>query len=330
MRLENIPLYKSSMTMYKKSILDNGPGMRKGFIFFVIIFILLGTSLLYSQYIDPFYRDLLLKGESSYLSGNYKDAVRQLKTSLFGIMPNKELRAKALVYLSLCHYYLKESTQSRDYLSQAIELMGEEGFANLGLMERIKGEISGVAAHFRLGEFMVAPELEIIEKPELSTLSDPQDPSGSNHSIKELEDSIETNPSNVSAYYDLYELYLQGGNRSKARKILENLVDLHPDEIQGYYLLGQMRFRDKKYKDAEAYFREALKPRPGFQLSNELKDELKTYHILSVYQMGDKAKALDMMAVSVHLYTEAYIRSLSISGQDKVTLRQIIREYMKR
>jgi hypothetical protein len=65
-------------------------------------------------------------------------------------------------------------------------------------------------------------------------------------------------------------------------------------------------------------------------LSNELTEELKTYHILSVYLIGDKQRALDMMAVSVHLYTEAKIRSLPVSGPDKAVLREIIREYMKR
>jgi tetratricopeptide (TPR) repeat protein len=316
--------------MYKKSILDLGPGMRKGIVYLAVIFILIGTSLLHAQYVDPFYQNLLLRGESSYLSGNYKDAVRQLKTSLFGIGANKILRAKALVYLSLCHYYLKETAESREALSEAIGLMGEEGFAGLKLMERVQGEVSGLASHFRLGQFLTdESKVKIVDKPE-PNLPNPLEPGGSNHSVKELEDSIETNPSNIGAYYDLYELYIQDGNRRKARKILEKLVEGHQDEIQGYYLLGRLRFRDKKYKDAEEYFRQALRPRTDIQLSNELKDELKTYHILSVYLMGDKDKALDMMAATVHLYTEENIRSMPLSGQDKATLRLIIHEYMKR
>lgn len=119
-------------------------------------------------------------------------------------------------------------------------------------------------------------------------------------------------------------------NTKKARKTLQKLLKTHPDEINGYYLLGLMRFRDGKFKDAEKQFREALKPRPYLTLSNELEEELKTYHILSAYNMGDKKRALDMMSVAVHMYTEAKIRALPITGIDKVTLREIIREYMKR
>ena len=37
-----------------------------------------------------------------------------------------------------------------------------------------------------------------------------------------------------------------------------------------------------------------------------------------------------MMAVSVHYYTEANIRALPMSGTEKATLREIIREYLKR
>jgi len=282
------------------------------------------------QEIDPFYLGLLQKGESSYLSGKYDNAIRQLKTSLFGLHPDKTLQAKALIYLSLSSYYMKETSQSREYLEQALDLLGGESFSGVDINERIRGELSGLAAHFKLGEYTPEePQTKIVTKPVPGPSENSPEPGDPNHSIKDLEDIIADNPGNIGSYYDLYELYMQKERRSKARKTLEKLVKAHPDEIQGYYLLGLMRFRDKKYKDAENHFREALRPWPNITLSNELVEELKTYHILSVYYLGDKKRALDMMSVSVHLYTEAKIRQLPISGPDKATLREIIREYMK-
>jgi hypothetical protein len=91
-----------------------------------------------------------------------------------------------------------------------------------------------------------------------------------------------------------------------------------------------MRFKDRKYKEAEKYFEEALITRRNIVLSQELIEEVKAYQIISTYLRGNKDRALDMMSVAVHMYTEAKIRALPISGKDKVNLRKIIRKYMKR
>jgi tetratricopeptide (TPR) repeat protein len=317
-----------------------GLGMRKGTVVFLSLCLLVCTWLIFSgaiplraQDVDPFYIRLLQKGESSLLAGNYKVAVSQLTTSLFGLYTDKILEAKAQIYLSLCHYYMKDVDQSRDYLSQAIDLVGEKGIAALGLTEKVASEINGLAAHFQLGEFTPPPpESIIVSKPEPDT-NTAENPSGADNpesSIEELEALIEQDPANVGRFYHLYELYIEDEIRTKARQTLEKLIEAHPDEIYGLYLLGRMRFRDKKFKEAEARFRDALKPRPNVTLGDELLEELKTYHILSVYNMGDKQRALDMMSVSVHLYTEAKIRALPLSSTEKATLREIIREYMKR
>jgi tetratricopeptide (TPR) repeat protein len=324
----------------KTNKIDMGPGMRKGAVQVSIFALFLCSTLLpfasttvQEQYVDPFYYNLLQKGESSYLSGNYAQAVRQLKTSLFGLHPDKNLRAKAFIYLSLCHYYLKDIDESETHLIQAINLIGHDGIASLGLTERVMGEISGLAAHFEVGEFTPPePKPVIVSKPQAET-SLPDDPSGESdpdNSIEDLERLIEQDPSDIGRFYHLYELYIGEEDRNNARRTLEKLIKAHPDEIYGLFLLGRMRYRDKKYKDAEEYFRRALQPRPSVTITDDLATELKTYHILSMYHSGDKQKALDMMSVSVHLYTEARIRALPLSSSEKAALREIIREYMKR
>ncbi|UCE40549.1 MAG: tetratricopeptide repeat protein [Candidatus Aminicenantes bacterium] len=314
--------------------------MRKGItslskicLFMFICFVFSGSNPIHSQEIDSFYLNLLQRGENSFLAGNYGDAIHQLKTSLFGLYPDKKLRAKALMYLSLCHYYIKETAQSKEYMSQAVGLLEEDGLGGLSLTERIRGEVSGLVAHFDLNGLMPEePVPPIAEKTEPDTHSqdNPNEESESVNSTEELEKLIERNPGNSGRYYRLYDLYMDMGNRSKARKTLQKLVKAHPNEVYGMFLLGWMSFREKKYKDAESHFRQALKPRPNITINYELLEELKTYHIISVYQMGDRKRALDMMSVAVHMYTETKIRALSLSETEKDLLRKIIREYMKR
>jgi tetratricopeptide (TPR) repeat protein len=314
--------------------------MRKGFVcfssfclFICILLVFFGGFSVQAQEVDPFYVNLLQKAEDSFHAGKYDKAISQLKTCLFGLSTNKELGTKALIYLSLSCYYITETSQSRDYLEQALNLMGQDNLANVDVDERIRGELSGLAAHFKLGEY--TPEeagTVIVDKPnpDTNTSEISGEEGGSNSSAEELESLIEQDPENVGRYYHLYELYLDEGNRNKARRTLQNLIESHPDEIYGLFLLGRMRFRDKKYREAANHFQEALRPRPNITISNELAEELKTYQILSVYSMGDKQRALDIMSVSVHLYTETKIRALPISGTEKATLREIIREYMRR
>ncbi len=294
--------------------------MKKGIVFLANICLLVGLGLMFfggnpiqAQEIDPFYVDLLQKGERSYLSGNYANAIRQLKTSLFGLHSDNTLQAKALIYLSLANYYVKETTSSKDYLVQALDLMGADGFAPIELDDRARQEITGLLARFKLAEFSPSPqEQKIISKPEPNTNSS-DNPDGA-----------------IANYYDRHKQYIQKGNRREARKTLEELVETHPDEVYGFYLLGLMRYQDRKYKDAEQHFREALRLRPNLMISNDLKEEIRAYQIISDYQRGDKNRALDIMAVSVHIFTEAKIRQLPLSGTDKAVLREVIREYMKR
>jgi len=298
-----------------------GPGMKKGFVFLSSIFLLVGLGLMFCwgpiisspQESDPFYVGLLQKGEQSYLSGNYSNAIRQLKTSIFGLHADKTLQAKALIYLSLANYYMKESTQSRDYITQALDFMGADGFATIELDDRARQEITGLLVRFKLAEFSPPPqEQKIVSKPEPNTNSS-DNPDGA-----------------IPNYYELHKLNIQKGNRREARKTLQKLVEAYPDEIYGFYLLGLMCYQDRKFKDAEQHFQEALRPRPNLMLSDDLIEELKAYQIISVYQRGDKNRALDIMSVSVYIFTEAKIRQLPLSGTDKSILREVIREYMKR
>jgi len=186
--------------------------------------ILLSSSL-FSQEIDPFYLKLLTRGEKSFLAQNYKEAAKELEIAAFGLHREKKLKAKALVYLSMCYYYLKDMENCENYLRQVSELVGREEIANLEkeIDESVRFDFQKLLNHFKL-----APEeekevpLKIPEKAEAKTKPPEQkartktqirdkarverDP------VKNLERNIKARPRNVSLYYELYKIHIRNSN----------------------------------------------------------------------------------------------------------------------
>ena len=77
-----------------------------------------------AQETDPFYLNLLEKGEQCFLDGDYKNAVKNLEIAYFGIHSNDEIKAKACIYLGLSHYYLRDSEKGTKYLGEAEAIDG--------------------------------------------------------------------------------------------------------------------------------------------------------------------------------------------------------------
>lgn len=84
------------------------------------------SASLFSQDVDPFYLKRLREGEKSFLAQNYKEASKELEIAAFGLQREKKLKAKALIYLSMCHYYLKDMERSEKYMRQAVDLIGKD------------------------------------------------------------------------------------------------------------------------------------------------------------------------------------------------------------
>jgi TonB family protein len=102
------------------------------------------------QQIDPFYTTLLEKAQKSFLAKNYESASGDFEVAAFGLAGNKTLRARALVYLSLCRYYLKDLTASEKYLRDAADLMGNAGFAELQIHESARPELEKLLAFYSI------------------------------------------------------------------------------------------------------------------------------------------------------------------------------------
>lgn len=112
--------------------------------------ILIPSEVFSSQQVDPFYTSLFEKAQRAFLAKKYDDAAKQFEIACFGLAGNKTLRAKAYVYLGICHYHLKNMAKSEDFLRQAFELIGEEGFESLDIAESALPDLEKVLTLFNI------------------------------------------------------------------------------------------------------------------------------------------------------------------------------------
>lgn len=277
--------------------------------------LLIGNSNLMSQEVDPFYFNLLEKGEKSFLAGNYKDAVKELEIAAFGIPGENKLRAKAYVYISLSYYYLKETDKSEKYLKDAISLVGEEELRSLEIAESARIELENLLNSFKLKENQKqAAEKRSVRRVDIAL-------------IKELVKNIKAHPRNVDLYYELYNIYIDDNNFRAAKDMLKNLVKNNPGEINGYYLLAKIEFRERKYKDAEKIFERILELSKRIQIKESISAETRAYLILSSYLRGKRKQAREMVFARMDDFTNEKISSLSLDIQDKEKLQRIIKIY---
>ena len=264
-----------------------------------------------SQEIDPFYIQLLNKAERFFLEGDHQKAIEQLEIAAFGLLNNKILQAKANIYLSLAHYHLRHTEKSEAYARQVVDNLTQQELERIDIPDQSLQEFTGLLARFQLSGY--ESETRVVVKREENTTTNPTP----EETAADLEERIQANPSNIVLFYDLYELYKSDHNLKKARKTLEKLVEEHPDEVYAFYLLGLMRFQQGKFKDAEKHFTEALRPRSNLIISEDLTEEVRAYQILSAYLRGDENRAREMMAESIHIFTEAKINDLPLDANNK-------------
>ncbi|MFZ2053796.1 MAG: TonB family protein [Candidatus Aminicenantales bacterium] len=112
--------------------------------------VLLTAISLSAQQTDPFYISILEKAQKSFLARNYQEAARDFEIAAFGLAGNKELQAKANVYLGLCRYYLKDIQASEKSLREAAALMGDQGFASLEIYESAWPDLDKLISFFNL------------------------------------------------------------------------------------------------------------------------------------------------------------------------------------
>ena len=288
--------------------------------------LLFGGTILCSQQADPFYFNSLQKGEKSFLTKNYRNAIKELEIAVFGLFGEKELTAKAYVYLSLSHYYQKNLDESERCLKYAADLMGDEEFLTLEIAESVRPELQELVNYFKDRE--VKKERPKKPAPEIKKLEDKESVKRVDKApVYKLETQIKSNPRNVAPFYELFQLHRANNDLKAGKKTLKNLVKNNPNEFKGYDLLGTLYYEERKYKDAAKNFEKIFELTKNIRIDQGILEKAGAYLVLSTHLRGNKKRALTIVAGLMNFLSEDRINSLPLNERDKAILQGIIEAY---
>jgi len=317
----------------------------------LVLRILLGTTLAaasfsWGQEVDPFYLKLLGTGEKSFLAKNYEQAIQELDIAAFGLTNNKDLAAKAHVYLCLSHFRLKNEADSKKHLMTAMGLIGREALARLDINETVKPDLEKLVQAYRLAEApppeakkqTPAPKPEsvpLIPSPPVPTekeipAADKVKLAGRAVAIRDWEKLIKYNPRQSEPYFELASLYMQEGDLKKAEETLTNLLKNNPSEIRGYLELGRLEYRARSLKNAEKNLEKFLAYSGNIAQDAPSLREAKALLILSSDDRGDSQKVQKLLPSSQDIFQAEALDSLPLGPEDKERLRKLWTTYGKK
>jgi tetratricopeptide (TPR) repeat protein len=293
-------------------------------IFFVILIAMPFSNLALAQEVDPFYLNLVEKGEQAFLDGNYEDAVKQLRIAYFGIRTNDEIKARVCVYLGLSYYYLKNTAEGQKYLNEAQEFLGDSGIEALNIDEQAKFDFNRLTKASESGKTIRVEGL--LALPQIPAERVPQ---GELSSRQELERGIEDNPKNISQYYELYSVYRLSNSFKEAKKTIEKLLDNNSEEPFAYYMLGLVLYQERNFKDAASQLNLFFQQSASLQVEPETLAEARAHQILSLYYNGNRKDASSLIAVSQEILPLSSILSRHLNNRDRIVLRGLLEEAYK-
>jgi len=116
----------------------------------ILLILIVPQEVFASQQVDPFYTGIFEKAQKAFLAKKYEEAARQFEIASFGFAADKTMRARAWVYLGICHYHLKNIAKSEEFMLQASELVGEEGFESIGIAEAARPDLDKLLIFFNI------------------------------------------------------------------------------------------------------------------------------------------------------------------------------------
>jgi len=209
---------------------------------------------------DPFYLKSLSDGEQSFHAQNYQEAARSLKVAIFGLGADKTLQGKALGYLCLSYFNLKDDAKAKECLLQVIDLVGLANISGLVMDDADRDHLAQVAALFKLDQPAVGGPTP--SRTDMLPSTRPAAPGQKKEmpaeTIKTLEKRIKDDPKSVQAYLDLYKFQKEQKNLKAAGRALKDLITKVPTDPSGPFLLGKLRYAAKDYDETSEYMNKAL------------------------------------------------------------------------
>jgi tetratricopeptide (TPR) repeat protein len=276
------------------------------------VFLPVGAGAQSTQAIDPFYLKMFETGESSFLAKDYAKAVKDLEVSLFGLSSDRTRATKAAIYLALSCENLGNKAKSLRFLAQAVDIIGNDTGASLGLDESVWKAYESLK-----GKNPVLPDLQSDPGPGLAwkrsakpaevvtpetAVSRAAVPDTDPARIRELERGLKTDPGNASIPYELASVYLYWRAYGKAEGLMTKLLKRDPNEALAVYVLAKARFFQQDYRAALQGFHQAISPAFESRIPRETVLKSTIYLVLCLHHLGQDqslASYLDYLSLNV-------------------------------
>jgi tetratricopeptide (TPR) repeat protein len=287
------------------------------------------------QETDPFYRKWLETGEASYFARSYDQSVEYLEIAVFGLSRDKNLQARAYVFLALCRTALGLKEKANENLNAAAALIGWDGLRAMNLQGEARSRLDNLLTGSprsaavspqtppskpeKAGEISATPEL--ISLPPDDRTATPR--SAGTPSVQDLLQAMESNPRDPAPYYELSRLHRQTGKFDAARETLEKLIDQNPAEIRARLEIGRIEYLAGNPKDAVKSLEKFLSLTANVPVEERLRDEGRALLLLSAARKGDQKKVARLLAESEDLFRPERFDKLTLDPADLERLRTL-------
>jgi len=288
-----------------------------------------------TQETDPFYRKWLETGEASYFARSYDQAVEYLEIAVFGLSRDKNLQARAYVFLALCRSALGLKEKATENLTAAATFIGWDGLRAMDLPGEAKSRLDNLlvgtprgpedlpqtppSESDKSGETPAPPQLNPLPSADQATTA----PAAGTPSAQGLRQAMEANPRDPYPYYELSRLYQQAGEYDSAREPLEKLLDQNPAEIRARLEIGRIEYLADNPKAAVKSLEKFLSLTANVPVEERFRDEGRALLLLSLARKGDQKKVARLLETSEDLFRPERFEKLTLDPADLERLRNL-------
>ncbi len=286
--------------------------------------------------IEPFYLRLYKSGESAFLAGKYLEAAQNLNVAVFGLYPDRQLLARAQIFLGLSRVKSGDEDGGRQAIDKALAALGgPDRLETLELPGGAATDLAGLLKKWKIPGAAPPAKSAGVPPPTRTTESSPSTPVPSKprnpadtavapSRIGELKAAIDLDSRNVGAYVEMADLLLQAGNAAAAKDTLKTMLKENPAEIDGYMSLGRISYAEKNYKETEAHLGKFLDLARAINSGRDRVVEARALRLLALHHRGETRKLRKFVLEYRAELDEAAIEALVLSSEDKGLLRSLL------
>ncbi len=160
--------------------------------------------------------------------------------------------------------------------------------------------------------------------------------------MEHLLEQIEKDPKNINARLQLVRKYIEDENTTEARKLLLEILDINPDNLEANFIFGQICEFEEDYERAAECFEKVINQRPGPEMKlrlaqiyeniDEYSKALEIYETLYKFNPDDndlleKVAHVNRISGNIEKAVECYHKLLKNDDGNIVALTQLAELY---